>query len=401
MKILIVTNHFYPEEFRVNDVANDLVTKGNEVTVITCIPNYPQGHFYSGYGLFKKRRETVNGVQIIRVPVIPRGNGRGIRLFLNYLSYLITASVIAFFLALVKKFDCVFVHETSPVTVGIPAVIVKRMQKIPMYFWVLDLWPESLSAAGGIRNKYVLGVFERIVRYLYTHSDKILISSKGFEYSILAKGDYKSKIIYFPNWGEDVFTSPPDACIPILPEGFKIMFAGNIGEAQDFESIMQAALLLKDNQEIKWIFVGDGRKKEWVDSFIKEHNLEGTVYTLGRYPINTMPAFFKEADAMLITLKDEFIFNLTVPAKLQAYLAASKPVLAMLNGEGAKIIKESECGYAVQSGDYTSLANLIKNSILVDQENFKNRGLKGKIYFNHFFRKDKCMEHLIEILNAD
>ena len=401
MKVLIVTNHFYPEVFRVNDVAFDLATKGNEVTVITCIPNYPLGHFFEGYGLFKNRKEIIKGVTVLRVPVIPRGEGKGIRLFLNYLSYLITASVTTFFQSFTKKFDCILVHETSPVTVGIPAVIVKKIQKIPLYFWVLDLWPESLSAAGGIKNRYILAFFERIVKYLYSSSDKILMSSKGFEISILEKGDYKSKLVYFPNWGEDVFSNPAQVTIPQLPQGFKIMFAGNIGEAQDFESIMQAALLMKEDKDIKWILIGDGRKKEWVDSFVKKHNLHETVYILGRYPIDAMPALFKEADAMLITLKDEFIFNLTVPAKLQAYLAASKPVIAMLNGEGAEIIKESGCGYAVKSGDFKSLVEMIRNKVLTDKDNFKEKGKKGNLFFNNFFRKDKCMNHLIEILTTN
>lgn len=402
MKVLIVTNHFYPEVFRVNDVAYDLAAKGNQVTVITCIPNYPIGHFFDGYGLFKNRKEVLNGVTILRVPVIPRGEGGGVRLFLNYLSYLITASITTFFQSFIKKFDCVLVHETSPVTVGVPAVIIKKIQKIPLYFWVLDLWPESLSAAGGIKNKYILAFFERIVKYLYSSSDKILMSSKSFEISILEKGDYKSKLVYFPNWGEDIFSNPVHtATIPELPEGFKIMFAGNIGEAQDFESIMQAALLMKEEKDIKWIFIGDGRKKDWVNLFIKKYSLHETVYTLGRYPINTMPAFFKEADAMLITLKDEFVFNLTVPAKLQAYLAASKPVIAMLNGEGANIIKESGCGYVVKSGDFQSLVKMIRNQVLVDKENFKKKGELGNLYFNNYFRKDICMNHLVKILTIE
>lgn len=401
MKILIVTNHFYPETFRVNDVAFHLASKGHAVIVITSVPNYPGGKFFTGYGLFRKRRETVSGVDIVRVPVIPRGNGNGIRLFLNYASYLVSACFAVLFLSFKKRFDCVFVHETSPVTVGIPAVVVKRIQKIPLYFWVLDLWPESLSAAGGIKNRYVIGFFEKVVRFIYDRSDKILISSKGFADSIRHKGEYESKLIYFPNWGEDVPAAAASADIPELPEGFKIMFAGNIGEAQDFESILQAAWLMKEQKGIKWILIGDGRKKEWVDRFIAGHRLEETVYTLGRYPIETMPAFFRKADAMLVTLKDEFIFNLTVPAKLQAYLAASKPVLAMLNGEGAGIIEESGCGYVVRSGDYSSLVQVIRNRVLTDEESFRQKGKKGKEYFDKFFRKEKCMSHLEEIIKTN
>ena len=146
MKILIVTNHFYPEVFRVNDVAFALVEQGHRVTVLTGTPDYPQGHYFAGYGIFKKSRETIRGVKVVRVPVISRGKGKAFRLMLNYLTYLLSASVWASCAAFGKRYDCILVHETSPVTVGIPAVIIKKIQKIPLYFWVLDLWPESSTS---------------------------------------------------------------------------------------------------------------------------------------------------------------------------------------------------------------------------------------------------------------
>ena len=202
MKILIVTNHFYPEVFRVNDVAFALAKKGHQVSVLTGIPDYPQGHYFAGYGVFKKSRETVQGVKVIRVPIISRGQGRPFRLMLNYLTYLLSASLWALTTVFRNKYDCILVHETSPVTVGIPAVIIKKIQKIPLYFWVLDLWPESLTAGGGITNPTLLSIFKRIVVYLYENSDKILISSQGFVESITEKGDFGDKVVYFPNWGE-------------------------------------------------------------------------------------------------------------------------------------------------------------------------------------------------------
>ena len=329
MRILIATQYFHPENFKSNDVAFELAKRGHIVTVLTNIPNYPQGKFYKGYGIFRRRIETVNGVKIYRTFVIPRGKGGGIMLALNYFSWAFIASVWAFFLAVFHRYDAIIVHETSPVTQGFPALVVKWMQRIPLYFWVLDLWPESLRAAGGINNKYVLGFFTKVTQFIYNHSTKILMSSEGFRKSIMEKGDYADKLIYFPNWAEDVFADASDYPIPSLPDGFRVMFAGNIGESQDFENVMQAALLLKDRKDIKFIFVGDGRRKPFVEEFIRQHSLEDTVFTPGRFPIEAMPTFFLHADAMLLSLKDDLIFNLIVPAKLQAYMSAGKPVVAM------------------------------------------------------------------------
>ena len=399
MRILIVTNHFFPEVFRVNDVAFDLAKRGHEIVVITCIPNYPEGHYLPGYGLWKKRKEYVKGVKIIRVPVIPRGSGNAGRLFFNYLSYLITASWNALFLSFVSKFDCIFVHETSPVTVGIPAVIVKWRQKIPLYFWVLDLWPESLSAAGGITNKCLLSVFTEIVNFLYKHSDKILISSRKFRQSILQKGNYHEKIVYFPNWGEDVFTKPFISNTLQLPEGFIVMYAGNIGEAQDFEAIMEAVLKLKDHPSIKWFFVGDGRKKKFVENFILHHQLGNTVFLPGSFPIEQMPSLLKQADVLLVSLKDELIFNLTVPAKLQAYMASSKAVCAMLNGEGAEIIREAKNGRTVPAGDSLCLAQQILELSQLSPKELNELGKNGFEYYKKHFKKEMCINNLCCIMN--
>lgn len=401
MRVLLISQHFYPESFKCNDVAFDLVKRGHKVTVLTGIPNYPKGSFFDGYGLFKKRREKVKGVKIIRLPLIPRGKSRAIELALNYFSWSIIASVWIFFHSLIHKYDCVLVHETSPVMQAFPAVIVKKIQKIPFYFWVLDLWPESLCCAGNIKNKYIIGFFESMVRYLYKLSDKILISSKGFKHSICEKGNFANKIVYFPNWAEDVFNNDSSYSTPDLPEGFKIMFAGNIGEAQDFDNIMEAALKLKERKEIKFILVGDGRKKAWIEEFVEKEQLQETVYLMGRYPLQAMPAFFDKADAMLVSLKDTTIFNLTAPAKLQAYMASAKPIVAMLNGEGADLIKEAECGMAAPAGDSDALAQIILDLFSKNANDLKVMGQKGKLFCDLHFKKSKCINHLCDIINED
>ena len=396
-KILICTNHFFPETFRCNDVAFELAKRGYDVTVLTAIPDYPKGKYYDGYGIFRRRHERVNGVNVIRGLIVPRGNGGAIRLLFNYLSFFISSILISIYLGFFRKYDRVLIHETSPVMIGVPAVIVKKLQKCPLYFWVLDLWPESLQAAGGINNKKVLGAFEKLTTWIYINSDKILISSKGFEQSIAEKGDFKDKIVYFPNWADKALTVKRDYQIPELPSGFKLMFAGNIGEAQDFDHIMEAAKYLKNEKDIHFILVGDGRKRSWVESYRDENQLNDTIHWVGRHPVEAMPTFFEQADVMLMTLKDVSIFSLTAPAKLQAYMSAGKPILAMMNGEGPRIIEEACCGFSVPASDSRALADTIVKLSKMSKDDLKQLGLNGKMYQLDKFDLDKSIAHLEEI----
>ena len=400
MKILLVTQYFYPENFKSNDIALELTERGHEVTVLTGLPNYPEGKIYQNYGFFKRVKENYQGIKIIRTWLVPRGKGGGIQIFLNYFSWAFFASLRAFTLSFQKKFDVILVHEPSPITQGLPAIFVKKIQKIPLHFWVLDLWPESLSSAGGVKNKYVLSFFTKMVKYIYNNSDKILISSKGFEESILAKGNYKEKLVYFPNWAEEsILKGDSDYPIPYLPKGFKIIFAGNIGVAQDVKSIIDAALILKDKFDIHFIFVGDGRSKIQLENFVKENNLIETVHLLGRFPLDAMKTFFNQADVLLVSLKDELIFNVTVPAKLQAYLCTEKPILGMLNGEGAKIIYDANCGLSVNAGDSIKLAEKVLELYEMSDNKRKILGANGFKYFEENFTMGKCIDNLETILN--
>ena len=396
-KILLISPHFYPNDFKCNDVAFELAKQGHKVTVLTDIPNYPKGKFLDGYGYFRKRRETINGVKVIRTGVIPRGNGSGKMLALNYLSFLFTAFFRALWMGLFKRYDTIIVHQLSPVTVGIPAVIIKKMQrKAKLLFWVLDLWPESLQVAGGINNKHILGAFERVAKSCYKNADKILISSNGFRESICEKGDFADKIVYFPNWAEDSLTAASNYVLPELPDGFKLMFAGNIGEAQDFDHTLEAAKILHDKgrKDIHFVLVGDGRKREWVETYVKENQLQDTVHWVGRHPLEAMGKFFAQADVLYFALKDSLIFNLTCPAKVQAYMSAGKPVLAMINGEGAKIVDDAGCGFSVAAGDSEALADVICKMAAMDKAELSAMGQRGKSYCEKNFSFDENMRKL-------
>lgn len=402
--ILIVSPHFYPNNFKCNDVAFELAKQGHKVTVLTDIPNYPGGKYFEGYGLFRRRREDIHGVEVIRTAVIPRGSGSGFMLALNYLSFALTACIRALFMGLFNKYDVVLVHETSPVTVGLPAVLIKKLRrKTKLLFWVLDLWPESLQVAGGVNNKLVLGIFERVAKTCYKTSDQILISSRGFKDSICEKGDFSGKIVYFPNWAEETLNASHDYQLPVLPQGFRILFAGNMGEAQDFESTLKAMKILLDKgvTDIHLIIVGDGRKRQWIDDFIRQNGLQKTVHCLGQFSLETMGQFFSESDVLYLSLKDSLIFNMTCPAKLQAYMSAGKPVLAMINGDGASIIEESGCGLVVSAGNPDALAEQILGMSKMPAATLEQMGVKGKEYCAEHFSFASNMKLLESLMEND
>lgn len=393
MRILIVTQYFYPENFKCNDMAFELQRRGHDVTVMTAIPNYPKGKFFDGYGLFKKRKETINGVKVRRSFLIPRGNGSGKRLAINYLSYTIFASLKAIWLSLTEKYDAIIVHEPSPILVGIPAVIIKKIRKTPIHFWVLDLWPESLTAAGGINNKHIIGFFEKVTKWIYGNSDTILIGSKGYRQSIIQKGDFNKKIKYFPNWVEDSLIGNNLFSVPKYPDGFNIVVAGNMGDAQDLPHILNAMLLLK-GKPINIIFIGDGRKKKYVERFACENSLQKQIICMGSHPLVMMPSFFSQADILFMALKNEPIFSLTVPSRIQAYMSAGKPIVAMINGEGADLINEAKCGWTVPAEDSEALADLLYLLSHTEKSVLLEKGRNGKQYSEENFKFSSCIDNL-------
>lgn len=397
-RILLVTQYFSPENFKCNDIAFELQRRGHEVTVLTAIPNYPQGKFFDGYGLFRRRCETIDGVKVIRAFVVPRGKGGKIGLSLNYLSYMFSSCFVALYLALRHRYDAVFVHQVSPVTIGVAATLVKRLQRIPMYFWVLDLWPESLTAAIGMRNRFVLGFFSKMVRWFYRRSDKILISSKGFARSICEKGDFADKIVYFPNWMDAALATKSDAETPTVPEGFVAMFTGNIGASQDFGTVLAAAERLKEHADIHFVIVGNGRAKEWVENQIVERGLSNTVHCVGSYPLEAMPATFAKADVLFAALKDEPAFALTVPAKIQAYMSSGKPIVTMINGEAMALVREVGCGEAVAAEDAEGFAEAILRMSQLTEAERHEIGERGKRFATENFDFAKQMNLLERVM---
>lgn len=390
MQILIVTNHFWPENFRINDLAFWLVEQRHDVTVLTGVPDYPAGRFFPGYGIFKRRSEIYRGVKIKRFPLFPRGKGKAWNLALNYLSSALMSCLLAPFYCC-NRYDLVFVFETSPVTIGLAALVIKKQQSIPLIFWVLDLWPENLSATGAINSPLLLNLVRRIVRFIYSRCDRLLVSSRGFCKSIDETGGYQGEIEYFPNWVEPEYTNNPKleaVNLPDLPEGFLIMFAGNIGAAQDFETILQTAEQLRGKTDIHWVILGDGRRLEWLKSEVVNRRLDGNFHLPGRFPAEMMPAFFARADALLLTLRKEPIFAFTVPGKLQSYMASGKPVIAGLDGEGAALVLEAGCGLACPAECPMELAGKILEIYQMTHEERKLMGQRGQKFCARNFNRE-------------
>lgn len=401
MRILLVTQYFYPEVFKSNDLAFELVKRGHQVDALVGIPNYPEGRYFNGYGLFRKRHEIVNGVNVYRVFQTPRGKG-GWRLPINYFSYVVSGSIaVLFYFVWKKRYDCIIGHEPSPIFQAYPALLLRKLRKIPFYYWIMDLWPDAMMSGGGVKNLRLLRFVDRLVKGIYQQTDKILITSKRFREPIEAKGDFSDKIVYFPNWSDDIMKMDLHYEIPELPKGFRIMVAGNLGRSQNLEAVAEVMLSMKKNKEIKWIFVGSGSRKQWLEDFIASHNLKDQAVCVGQYPFKAMPAFFEQADAMLLTLRSGFKhLEAVVPARLQSYMSAGKPVLAMIGSGGTDIIEESNCGYAVPAGDSQALANIIKTKVLPHKIEFKAMGKNGRRYFEENYRLDMCIDNLEKIIGA-
>lgn len=394
VKILLVTQYFWPENFRINDLALKLHRKGHSVTVMTGKPNYPGGKLFSGYSVFSKSIDNFGGIEVRRVPLIPRGTGNRLQLMLNYLSFALFSCLMVPF-RFRDEFDVIFVYEPSPITVCLPAILIKKIKNIPIIFWVQDLWPESLSATGAINSRYILKMVNRLAKYIYHSCDLILVQSKAFVPSIRSFGISADKICYFPNSAEKLYKPiNKDSVGSVgkeMPDGFRIVFAGNIGVAQSIETIIEAAVLLKENTSIHWVIIGDGRRKDWFESEVKKNDLEKNIHFLGQKPMNKMPHYFAVADLLLVTLKQNPIFALTIPSKIQSYLACGKPILAAIDGEAARIIEESGAGIAVAAENTEELAGAVLKLYQLSKDELEEIGFLGRQYFEQHFESKKLV----------
>ncbi|MCR9132585.1 MAG: glycosyltransferase family 4 protein [bacterium] len=400
MKILIVTQYFYPEQFIINDFALSLKNKGFEVSVLTGLPNYPTGKFTKGYSYKGPFTEIWKGILINRLIHFPRFNSSSIGLIINYVSFTIASIIRALFYR--GKFDLILVFEPSPIFIGLPAIILKKKTRKKIFFWVQDLWPDTLKYAGGISNQKILNIIGSLTKYIYSYCDIILCQSMGFVRHIELQGVEKQKLKYLPNFIENnLLGTEPDKDIEnILPKGFRITFAGNIGESQDFDTLLNACKIIKEKgyDDIKWLILGDGRKKDYVAKKVLEYKIKDSFHLMGRFPKEKMPYFFHYSDALIVSLKKNPIFELTIPSKLQGYLAAGKPIIGSLDGVGQNIINEARCGICADAEKPEELAESILNFYNLSEERKIEMGVNGFNYFNKNFTKEQVLKKFLKIV---
>lgn len=402
MRLLVVTQYFWPEDFRINELVAELVARGHAITVLTGVPNYPSGQVFPAYRSNPDAFSLYRDARVIRVPMATRGQGRA-RLLLNYVSFAASATIAGMLRLRDERFDAIFVFEPSPVTVGLPAITFRTFRKWPVAFWVLDQWPETLSAVGVLRSKLLIRLIGRLVSFIYDRCDLVLGQSKALTELIAQYCHDPARIRYFPNWVEGGYgpaaMDPADE-IPRLSGVFNVMFAGNIGESQDFPAILDAAERLKSRGDIRWLIVGDGRMAAWLKDEVKRRGLNEHFCLLGRYPIERMPSFFAHAHALLVSLKRDPVFSLTIPGKLQSYLASGIPVLGMLDGEGARTIVEARAGLAAPAGDGSRLAENVSRMMMMTPGERRTMGENGRAYAKREFDRETLITNLEEMLSG-
>lgn len=393
MKILVVCQHFYPENFRINDICFELVKKGNDVTVLTGLPNYPKGKVLKEYKWGKNRNQIINGVKIRRCSLVGRGNST-IKMMINYMWFAIFGSIKA--LLMKKDFDIVYVYQLSPITMAWPAIVVKKIKKIPLIIHVLDQWPISITTGGISKESLPYKILTRWSKNVYNSADLITCSSKSFKNYFIneLKISKEKEFLYLPSYAESEYELPGS----IENKVFDLVFAGNIGPAQSVETIVEAANILKKNKNIFFHIVGDGLSKKSCEELAQKHKLSNIKF-YGYFSVDKMSKFYKIADAFLITMVDNEVVNSTLPAKVQSYMLAGKPIIGAINGEVKDVIKEADCGLCCNSLDFEELAKIILQAS--KSTSLKKWGENAYNYYSKNFDKDKCISQLENVMKNE
>ncbi|MES2400031.1 MAG: glycosyltransferase family 4 protein [Pseudomonadota bacterium] len=404
MKFLVVSQYFWPETFIISDFVRKLAERGHQVVVATGKPNYPDGRVFPGYRAHGMTRERfLDGVDVMRVPIWPRGRGGGVNLALNYLSFVFSGLLFFPWLLRSRSFDAILVFAPSPITQVIPAILLKCLKRAHLAVWVQDMWPESLAATGFVRNPGILRAVGGLVRWIYARSDTLLLQSKAFQAPMALYAD-PTKLVYFPNsvdpdLPQGVPDKLPEALSGLLARRFCVVFAGNLGKAQAVEVVVQAAVLLRDQPDICLVLVGSGSMLDWVQgqkALLKLDNLA----LPGRFPAESMPELFRKASALLVTLKSGGVLAHTVPSKIQAYLAAGRPIVAALQGEGGKVVEEAGAGMVCEPENAQALADCIRGMHALPLSARDAMAKRGRAWFDGNFDMNRQVEQLVEILQA-
>lgn len=405
MNILIFSKHFWPESFRINELAEDLFRINGGVKVLTGKPNYPSGDIFPGYTASGFQCDMTNtGIPIYRVPMIPRGRGGIFRLLLNYVSFNLSALFFSPFLLRKEKIDVIFVYGTSPLIQGLSAIPLKWIFGAKLSVWVQDLWPEDLVTTGHVTNPFVLKINEWAARLLYYFCDQILIQAESFRAPVSRLAPPRKEILFLPNAAErDVFSNVGNFILPqsleFLKSGFNIVFAGNIGNNQSIETIIEAAEILRNHDDIKIVLIGSGSRFDYLHAEITKRRLSNVIAP-GRFASEVMPAIFHFSQGLLVSLAKKDSLSWTVPCKVQAYLAAGKPILASLDGEAACIVKESGGGLVSAAEDPVNLANNVLQLYSMSAEQRMSMGISGRRFAEYSYHPQKIARKLVNYFNT-
>ncbi len=398
MRLLVVSQYYWPETFRITEVVQSLRSLGCDVDVLTGQPNYPDGVVYPGYSAASLRTQIIDGVRIHRVPLVPRSHGSALRLVLNYLSFVVSAAVLGPWLLRGRRFDAILVFGMSPILQVIPAIWLARLKGARLATWVQDLWPESLFATGFVRNPYILSMVSAVVRWIYRKNDLLLVQSEAFVLPVatIAGG---TPVVYHPNPGELAFSMPDVRKVfPLqLEPGFNVVFAGNLGTVQALDTLLAAAQLLRNEEDVRFVIVGSGSRSAWLEQEVIRLGLEN-VTTPGRFPPADMPSILAQASAVLVSLVKDPIISQTVPSKVQAYLAAGKPIIASLDGEGARVVMEAGAGIACPAEDAQGLADAVIRLRDAPPEELEQMSRRGLSFYEKNFEPKFLSTRLLQII---
>jgi glycosyltransferase involved in cell wall biosynthesis len=400
VNILVVCQYYSPEPFKVADLCAEFSRAGHGVTVLTGIPNYPEGKPYEGYGWFRRNNELVGQIRVIRVPLVYRGHTKA-RLVCNYLTFALFGAMRA--LGIRQRFDVVFVYQLSPVLMAIPGIVYSKVHRRPMVMYILDLWPDSFITMEGQRDGIASSSLNRIVRWIYSCCARVGVSSRGFIEGVVRQGVPVERIFYIPQYADDPREnrefSLSVARRPRLPDGFVVTFAGNIGYAQGVSVAIDAAVITRrEAPHIKWVFVGEGRAREYLIRRVAENGLGDTVFVPGRVSANEANQYLARSDAAVLILGRSPLFSVTVPAKLQTYLSCGKPILGSIDGEGARIIEEAGAGLVGPAGDARALAENAMRLAGASREALEEYSVNARRCFELHFRRKQHVERILSLL---
>jgi colanic acid biosynthesis glycosyl transferase WcaI len=396
LRLDFFSQYFWPEDFRINEVAKYFLDKKHNVEIYTTYPSYPKKNNFLYYYKNKNNFKEYEGIKVNRFYTYPRSKNN-ISIILNYITFFINSFFFTLYNFLFKKSDFLFIFCPSPILSAIPGVILGKIFKKKTIVWVLDLWPNTLIDLNIIKNKFIIKIFNLLVKYIYNNSDLILAQSNSFVKEI--QKITNTKCVYFPSWPETNIKLKVKHSEEIQKDHrIKILFAGNIGEAQSFESIIKCANILKEKEIVKWIIAGDGRWRDKLENLILKNNLEKDFQIINKLPIEKVGSLLNNADLLLVTLKRNPTFKKTIPGKLQTYMSSGKPILGMISGEANKIIKEAQCGYVCEADDYQKLSKLILGFSKLTIADKKRLGKNGLNYAKKNFNKLLILKKLEKLL---